>query len=129
MQIIGHNLIKFKPFYRISLKFFKRDKLIEYDNFIVNFDEVNMDFIDFCSKNNKLFSLNCINITQIVLANNIGARYIFVTKDLCKNAQKIANDYLFDSKIAIISDEKNIEYIVKFGVDCMVFKNAIIDLS
>jgi len=53
-----------------------------------------------------------------------------VSKALAKTAQSLADTYLFDSKILVnIEDEKDIEEMALFGVDGVLFSNAIIKIN
>lgn len=120
MRIIGYELIDFEPFYSFQRHDEKKENL---DNFIIDFDEY---LIKILKDNEKTFSLKVDNIKDILLANELGAKYIIVDKNLAKKAQDLANYYLFDSKIALIIDDiDEIIELADFGIDSVILKGAI----
>lgn len=120
MQIIGHELIKFKPFYMIkNLENLSQKK----ENIIFDFDK---EFIKKSQNLNLEFSIICKNEVEILLSNSCKAKFIIVKKEFSKKAMKLANSYLFDSKIAIIIENENeILQASEDEIDCVIFNTAI----
>jgi len=96
----------------------------------IEFSEENLDVIAH-TRINQIPSSMCVkNIREIIYASNLGASYIIVRKELAKEAQKIATEYLFDAKILVlIEEEKEIEELALIGVDGVIFSNAIIKIT
>ena len=93
--------------------------------FIENID-LNIELINFCIKNNITFSLKITSIKEALFANQFGAIYLICSIDLAKSIQSLAESYLFDTKVLVqIDDDKYIEELAKFGVDGVIFDNAI----
>lgn len=122
MILIGHDLIAHKPFYAIetieqiaqtpsnaSLVFHFEAKLSAY-----------------CQKNELVFALHVKNIQELILGNALGASYFIVDKSLAINAQKVADDYLFDGKVLLLaSDENEIEFVAFNAIDGIIFEKGI----
>ena len=96
----------------------------------IEFCEENLDIIEHTRINQISSSICCKTITEIIYASSLGASFIVIHPDLCKNAIKIANDYLFDAKILVlIEEEDEIEALALSGVDGVIFSNAIIKIN
>ncbi len=62
------------------------------------------------------------NIQDLIYANILKATYILVHKNIAKQAQNIADDYMFDSKILVaISSKEEIEKIAYDAIDGVLF--------
>lgn len=122
MIVIGHKLINSPIFYYVknidSIKSTPSNSIILID--------FHMDLIEYCVNNNLKFALHVKSIKELVFANNFEASYILVEEALAQNAQKIANEYLFDSKILVkIKDEEKIEELALQGIDGVIFPEGI----
>lgn len=83
----------------------------------------------YCAKEKVVFALHVKHIKELMLANALGASYFVVDKALAANAQKIADDYLFDGKILLLShDESEIEFAASHGIDGILFEAGITSL-
>lgn len=125
MLLIGHELIPSKPFYRIDT--------VEHiaqtpsnSTVLFHFDPA---LIAYCAAQKVSFALHVKQIKELVLANALGASYFVVDKTLALHAQKIADDYLFDGKILLLSnDENDIEFAASHTIDGILFETAITSL-
>ena len=79
---------------------------------------------EFCRNNHLSFGVNINSIQELIFISNFNAKYAFV--DNIENAvklQKIANEYLLDTKIIYLADSfKEIEKIALFGIDGIKLK-------
>jgi len=81
----------------------------------------------------KYTQLNDINsavvvnsIQEVIYASSLNARYIIVKKELSKAVQKIADNYMFDSKIlVVIQSEDEIEKNAIDEIDGVIYLNRI----
>jgi hypothetical protein len=72
------------------------------------------------------FGLIVDTIKQAIMANRYGAKYIISNKKLSIKLQKIADNYLFDSKIiAIIEKNQELEKSAILGIDGVIFNKII----
>ena len=117
------------------------DELIGYDSFetINSIDEISSTksnstlifefdkkILNHCLINNIFSAPKISNITQSILANAMGAKYQICDKDIVKKLQKIAENYIYDSRIlAIIEDENEIEELAIDGIDGVIYKSII----
>ena len=76
-----------------------------------------------------IYSAVIVNsIKDVIYSNNLEVRYIIVNNTLAKQAQKIADNYMFDSKILVIIDnEDEIEENAIDEIDGVIYLNRIID--
>ena len=129
MLIFGHRFIDSDSFYHVSdidsISNTPPSSIIH-----ITFSEDNLDIISHAMINQITTSICVKNITEIIYASNLGASFIVVRKELVQDAQKLANEYLFDAKILVlIEDEEDIEDLAQLSVDGVIFSNAIIKVS
>ena len=120
MQIIGHKLIEYKNFNLIQTV----ENILNFDNLIFEYNE---DFIKNAKDNGKTFSVIARNLNEAILANALKAKFIIIEKNnisIAKEVVKLAEFYLFDSKIAIIIEnyEKDLLNAINLKVDAVIFK-------
>jgi len=117
MQIFGHDFIK-------NTKFFFIDKIDNIKNTTPNsilFFEFDKEIITYCKTQNLVFGVKVKDIKELVLASASDASYLLVDKEFAKQAQNIANEYMYDAKILLISnDENDIELCAKNGIDGII---------
>lgn len=129
MYIFGHRFIDSESFYHIQ-SIDAIENTPPSSTLYVEFSEENLDIIKYMQLNQLSFALGAEDITQIIYASSLGASYIFVPRSLAKNAQGLANNYLFDAKVLVhIEDEEEIEDLALLGVDGVIFSNAIIKIN
>lgn len=122
MILIGHALVAHKPFYAIE-KIEDIAQTPSNASLLFHFDA---NLCTYCHKNQLSFALHVKNIHELVLGNALGASYFIVDKSLAINAQKVADDYLFDSKILLLaSDENEIEFVAFNAIDGIIFEEGI----
>jgi hypothetical protein len=129
MIFFGHRFLAGEHFYHID-SIYSIAKTPSNSTIFLEYDENNLDIIDHLFTNSIKFALHVNDIKELVYAHAMGALYITVEKDLAKNAQQVANDYLFDAKILVhIDDEDEIEDLALIGVDGVIFAKAIVKIS
>lgn len=63
-----------------------------------------------------------VDIRDLVYACIIGAKYVAVNKEDAPIMQKIANEYMYDTKVlALIYDEDEIEWVATHSIDGALF--------
>lgn len=125
MILIGHALVAHEPFYAIQTS---EDIAKTPSNapLVFHFDAV---LCNYCQKNQLIFALHVKNIQELVFGNALGASYFLVDKSLAINAQKVADDYLFDGKVLLLaSDENEIEFVAFHAIDGIIFEKGILPL-
>ncbi|MCR8684469.1 hypothetical protein [Campylobacter ureolyticus] len=123
MQIIGHKLIKYENFNLIQTV----ENILNFDNLIFEYNE---NFIKNAKNSDKTYSVIVRNLNEAVLANALNAKFIIIEKNnisITKEVVKLAEFYLFDSKIAIIIEnyEKDLLNAINLRVDAVIYKNII----
>lgn len=123
MQIIGHKLIEYENFNLIQTV----ENILNFDNLIFEYNE---DFIKNAKDNGKTFSVVARNLNEAILANALKAKFIIIEKNntsIAKEVVKLAEFYLFDSKIAVIIEnyEKDLLNAINLRVDAVIYKNII----
>ena len=118
MQIFGHDFIKNSNFY-----FIKNPQDIQStpSNSII-LTAFNKENIKYCQNQNIVFGVKVNTIKELILASASNASYLLTNKEFAKEAQKIANEYMFDAKILLISaNENDIEFCAKNAIDGIIF--------
>jgi len=122
MIILGSAHIPHPAFFKISnIEDIKNTKS---NSFVVfNYD---IDIIKYCNENNIQSAVIIESITQSLFCNNLNVDFILVNKNIASSIQKIAQNYMFDSKVTqIISDENEIEQIALNEIDACIFKELV----
>jgi len=129
MLFFGHRFIESEKFYHIS-DIDAITKTPPSSILYLDFSEQNLDIITYMQENRLIFVLNVKNITELLYAQNLGASYITLSKELAKSAQSIAENYLFDAKILVhIIEENEIEEMAILGIDGVLFPEAVIKIN
>ena len=123
MQIIGHKLIEYENFNLIQTV----ENILNFDNLIFEYNE---NFIKNAKNSGKTYSVIVRNLNEAVLANTLNAKFIIIEKNnisIAKEVVKLAEFYLFDSKIAVIIEnyEKDLLNAINLRVDAVIYKNII----
>lgn len=122
MILIGHADVKSPLFYRIETC---EQIASTPPNSTVIF-EYAPTLSRYCAENCIRTAVHVKHIKELILAHAMGASYCVVDKSFAINAQKIADDYLFDGKILLLSsDENDIEFAAINAIDGILFVNGI----
>jgi len=122
MILIGDKLIPFEGLYFVD-SIWDIENSLPNSTLIFNYDE---NLITYCNKNNLNFALIVKSIKEAIYANALNSKYIICEKKLAKNLQKIADNYMFDSKVlAVIESSDDIEDIAKAEIDGVIYKNLL----
>ena len=119
MIIIGDKLIPFEDMFVIdSIEEIKSTKA--NSTLIFSYDE---NLLKYCFENSLNFAVLVNSIKEAVYSNSLGAKYIISSKDLAKEIQKIAENYMYDSKIlAIITSNDEFDEIIEAQIDGVIYK-------
>ena len=122
MIVIGDKLIPFEEFFRInSIDDIKNTKA----NSTVLFTYCN-EIAKYCFENEISFAVVVNSIKEAVYSSNLNTKYIITNKELSKELQKIADNYMYDAKILVIIESSDeFEEIAKAQIDGVIFKNLI----
>lgn len=125
MLLIGHELIPSEPFYHID----SRQSIAQTPPNSKLYFEFDAALATYCSNNGLMFAVHVKNIKEIILSKALGASFLIVDKSLALQAQKIADDYLFDAKILLYSsDDSDIEFAALHGIDGLIFNAGLLTL-
>ena len=86
---------------------------------IFDYCNSSLELYNFCKINDIPYGVNIISVKELIFVSNLYAKYIFCdTIEKAKKFQKIANEYLMDTKIILlIQNFDDIENIANFGID------------
>ena len=120
MLIFGHKLIETPKFHLINnenASFKEGINCFEYDE----------DLIEKALKEGVKFAILAKNEDEILFANALKAEFILLeNENLAKKASKMAEFYLFDSKILLITNSlEKLEKVYKIGVDGVILKELL----
>lgn len=122
MIIIGDKLIPYEEIFFIKdIKEIENTKANSTIGFVYN-----ENLLEYSFKNELSFVVIVNSIKEAIYSNSLRAKYIIAQKDLSKELQKIAENYMYDSKILAIIDSNNeFEEIAKNEIDGIIYKNLI----
>jgi len=120
MLIFGHHLIESESFFRVEsivdIKNSPNGSVILIDSF-----KGNEDILKFCQENLIPYTIRVSSLKEAIFANALNAKYIIAPKKLLREIMKIAEHYLFDTKVlAKIEREDDIEEMARVGVDGVI---------
>lgn len=94
-------------------------------NAIVLFD-FNINTLKHTQTNDIKSAVKITTIQELIYASSLGAFYILPTQEILLQSQKIANNYMFDSRIlATIIDASEIEKIALDEIDGAIYKHLV----
>ncbi len=127
MIIFGHKLLPKNNFIEVN-SIDEVEKTESNSTLYIKFSEKNIELIYFVLSNGIETALEISSIEEAVLAENLGAKFLIIeNQKLALEVQKIAEHYLFDSKILVlISNPQEIEQIAKLRIDGVILKNHIV---
>ena len=126
-MIFGHKLLPKNSFIKIN----SIDEVEETESnstVFIKFSEKNIELIYFVLSNGIETALEVVSIEEAILAENLGAKFLIIeNQKLANKVQRIAEHYLFDSKILVlINNPHEIEEIAKLRIDGAILKNHIV---
>ncbi|SKB61148.1 hypothetical protein [Malaciobacter marinus] len=84
--------------------------------------EYTQNLVDYCFKNDLSYAVIIKDLKEAIYANALEAKYIICDKQLAKNIQNTADNYMFDSKVlAIIESNEEFEDITKEQIDGVIY--------
>lgn len=117
------------------------DKNLPYENisFISNIEEIintksnstllflyDLELLKYCYENELLSAVIVTSIKDAIYSNNLNAKYIISEKHLAIQIQKIADNYMYDSKnLVIIDSNEEFEHIAKDEIDGVIYRDLI----
>lgn len=122
MKIIGDDLIPFEDFFVVNL-IEDIAKTKSNSQIFFDFDE---KLLKYSFEQSINFFVRVKSIKEAIYSNSLNAKYIVCEKELAKELQKIADNYMFDSKIlALIESNEEFEEIVRFEIDGVIYRETI----
>lgn len=117
------------------------DKIVPYENtaFISNKDEIkntranstlifyyDVELLKYTSENELPSAVIVTSLTEAIYCNSLNAKYIISDKHLAIQIQKIADNYMYDSKnLVIINSNDEFEHIAKDEIDGVIYKDLL----
>jgi len=85
---------------------------------IFQYSENDIPLYQFCKKNGVPYGVKISSIQEFIFIHNLNGKYVFVDDlDLAKTLQKLADNYLSDTKIIMETSLKKIEKIALLEID------------
>lgn len=122
MILIGDKLVPFDELSKVQkIEDIKNTK----SNTTLSFG-YNEELLKYTYENELNIAVKVDSIKEAIYANALNAKYIIAQKLLAKEIQKVAENYMFDSKIlAIIETNDELEEIASFEIDGVIYKSIL----
>lgn len=122
MILIGDKIVPYENIYKVSsIDEIQNSK----SNSIVSFG-YNEKLLTYCNQNSVFCAVVVDSLKDAIYSNALNARYIICNKNLAISVQKIADNYMFDSKVlAIIESSDEVEDIALNQIDGIIYKTLI----
>ncbi len=122
MLVFGYKNIRHLPFFEIISYDDLKDT---FSNSVAVFD-FDVELIDKCRKNSVKCAVKVKKIKDLIFCNALECDFVIVDKSFSDTAQKLANEYLFDTKIiqTIINDNEFEDAALR-GIDAVILKDSI----
>lgn len=122
MIILGDTLIPFE-----NIFFIKRVEDIKSSSsnstLVFEYDE---KLLKYCFENSLGYGVLVKSLKEAIYSNALNAKYVVCDKNLDKDIQNLAENYMFDSKILSIIDSNNeIEDIALKQIDGVIYKKLL----
>jgi len=122
MIIIGDNLVPYTATFFISsiesIKETKANSLL-----IFYYDE---KILKYCYENSLDFAVIIKSLKDAIYSNSLNARYIISKINMAKKVQKIAENYMFDTKnLAIVKSNDELEKVAKYQIDGVIYNRLL----
>jgi hypothetical protein len=123
MIILGDENIKSDRLCNIA-KIDDIEKTLPNSTLVYRFD---LEILKYCQINNLQSAVIVNTILELIYASKFDAKYIIVqNNDILLSSQKIAENYMFDSKIlAVIQHNSQIEKIALDEIDGVIYEDYI----
>jgi len=122
MVLIGDPLVPYEDFFFIS----SIDDIKNTNpncTLIFDYDE---SLLTYCFKNDLDCAVVIKNIKQSIYCNALKAKYTICDKEIAVKIEKIAENYMFDSKVlSIIEDSDEIEQIALLQIDGIIYSKIL----
>jgi len=120
--LIGDSLVAHENMFRI----YHQEQIAETKANSTIIFKYNSAILKYASQNDLSYAVVVSNIKESIYANALNAKYIICAKNIVKDIQKVAENYMFDSKIlAIIESNSEIEEIASYEIDGVIYKNIL----
>lgn len=122
MIIIGDSLVPFEEFYRVlnidEIKDTKANSLL--------FFGYNEELLRYCYKEKLNFFVYVSSIKEGLYASSLNSKYIVCSNSLAKQMQKIADNYMFDTKVLrVIYKSDDLEEVALEEIDGAIYNEAL----
>jgi len=124
MLIFGNPYIDSPKFIKINT-ISQIDSTNPKDILLIEFKEP-FSLAKYCFENSLEYAIEANSIKDALLSINLGCSFIIANLELAKTLQKIANEYLWDSKILVkIKDDSALEKVALNYIDGVIYQNHI----
>ena len=79
--------------------------------------EFDLELMRYCYDNGVHYAVSIKNEVEAIYANALGAGFLMCELDIAQKIQKLAEYYLFDTKVIALVDERLLDKAIEAGVD------------
>lgn len=122
MILIGDDLVPFETIQTIN----KIDEIKNTSSNATIVFDYKEDILKYCFEQKVPSAVIVTSIKEAIYSNALSARYIIASKELASSLQKVAENYMFDSKIlSVIESSNELEDVALMEIDGVIYKKII----
>lgn len=122
MILIGDALINYEALFRI----YHKEQILETQANSTIIFKYNEEILKYASEQALSFAVIVGSIKEAIYVNALNGKYIIASQELAKEIQKVAENYMFDSKVlAIIDSNEQLESIAQNEIDGVIYKEVL----
>lgn len=86
--------------------------------------------LQYCSKNSLPYGVLVCSLKEAIYANALNAKYIVCKRDIAKQIQAVAENYMYDAKVlAIIENNDELEAVANDEIDGVIYSTLLEGLA
>ena len=84
--------------------------------------EYDLELMKYCKANEINYAVKVTTIQEAIYSNLLQAKYIIVKKKISKTIQKMADDYMYDSKVIVeIKNIDQLQWVASYAIDGVIY--------
>lgn len=122
MILLGDALVNYEDLFRI----YHKEQILETKANSTIIFKYNDEILKYAAQQELSFAVIVNSIKEAIYVNALHGKYIIANKELAQDIQKVAENYMFDSKVmAVIESNNEFEDIANHQIDGVIYKHIL----